>query len=290
MEPLIRPATDEDVRTIAAWTQDTFPWGDYVPEALPYWMDAEGSLVAVAEVGGEVIGVSRAKLLSPTEAWAQGTRVHPDHRRTGVGRALSEYLADWSREQGARVIRAMIEEWNEAARAQSLAMGYRDIGGWLRAGRGVGENSPVPEGNGGRRVPAAEQLRPAHSSEATAALMSWSGGELERAARGLIPIRTWRMRRMVPGDLVEAARRRALLSGRSGWAIGEVEEGEAYEVPWIATTATDVNALLRALVDRAAAAGLDEIRVMLPAVAWLQRALRRRAFEVHPLRIYARSL
>lgn len=289
MEPLIRAAVPDDVEAIAVWTRDTFEWGDYITEAMPYWIEAPDSRVAVAEVGGEVVGVSRAKLLSPTEAWAQGTRVHPAHRRTGIGRALAEHLAEWSRDQGARVMRAMIEEWNDAARAQSLTLGFRDIGGWLRAGRGVGENSPVPEGNGGRRVAAEESLRPAHSSEATAALMSWSGGELERAARGLLPVGTWRMRRLVPDDLAQAARRRALLSGRSGWAIGDVEE-DGYEVPWIATTETDVNALLRALVDRAAAAGIDEIRVMLPDVPWLQRALRRRAFEIHPVRVYARSL
>ena len=286
---MIRPARPDDVDAIAAWTAHTFDWGDYVAAALPHWMAETDSLAVVAEVGGEVVGVSRSALLSPTEAWAQGTRVHPGHRRAGIGNALAEHLAAWAAGRGALVMRAMVEEWNHAAREQSLRLGFRDIGTWLRASRGVGDNSPVPEGNGGRRVPSGEALRPAHSSEAVDAMMSWSGGELERASRGLIPIGVWRMRRLVPEDLAGAARRRALLSARSGWAVAEVEEN-ACEIRWISTTGTDANALLRALIDRAAAGGLEEIRAMLPAVPWLDRALRRRGFEFRPLRIYARAL
>jgi len=289
MKPLIRPAHESDVDAIAAWTSDTFVWGDYVSDAIPGWMDEPDSLVAVAELGGAAVGVSRTMLLSPSEAWAQGTRVHPDHRRQGIGTALADHLASWAAERGAQVMRAMVEAWNEPARQQSLDLGFRETGTWLRAGRGVGENSPVPEGNGGQRVIAAEGLRPAHSSEATAAMMSWSASDLERGSRGLFPIGVWMMRRLVITDLAEAARRKALLFGRPGWAIGEVE-GDAYEVSWMSTEEVDAGAMLRALVDRAAAAGAEEIKAMLPATNWLDRALRRRGFEIHDLRIYAKPL
>jgi len=289
MQPLIRPARAGDAEAIATWTRDTFAWGDYIADAIPEWMDEPDSLVAIAEAHGDVIGVSRTVLLSPTEAWAQGTRVHPDHRRTGIGNALAEHLSIWAAERGAQVMRSMIEAWNEPARTQALDLGFREVGSWLRAGRGVGENSPVPEGNGGRRVMAAEGLRPAHSSEATAAMISWSAGEMERASRGLLPIGVWKMRRLTPADLADAARRRALLSGRPGWAIGEIEE-EVYEVSWVSTGELDAGAMLRALVDRAAAAGVEEIRVMLPTTVWMDRALRRRGFEIHELKVYAKPL
>lgn len=289
MQPLIRPARPEDVAAIAEWTRDTFSWGDYVAAAVPRWMDEPDSLVAVAEVDGAVVGVSRTVLLSPTEAWAQGTRIHPEHRRTGIGMALAEHLAGWASDNGAQVMRSMIEAWNDPARSQSLRLGYREVGTWLRAGRGVGENSPVPQGNGGRRVIAAEGLVPAHSSEAIAALMSWSGGDLERASRGLLPVGVWKMRRLVPADLAEAARHRSLLTGRPGWAIGQIED-DSYEVAWISTTETDIGAMLRALVERAASAGVEEIKVMLPATAWMEQALRRRGFEIHDVRIYGKPL
>jgi GNAT superfamily N-acetyltransferase len=289
MEPLIRPARQDDVAVIADWTRDTFEWGDYIADVLPDWIGEPNSAVLVAEVDGTAVGVSRCLMMSPVEAWAQGGRVHPDHRRRGIGHSIMLALLDWAHAQGARVVRGMVEDWNEIATRQLLRLDYRQTGRWVRAGRGVGENSPVPEGNGGRRVPAAEGLRPAHSSEASAAMMSWWGGDLERASRGLLPIDTWRMRRLAPDDLVEAARRRALLSGRPGWAVGEVEE-DGYEVSWLSTEDGDANAMLRALIDRAAAAGTEEIRVMFPAVDWLVTALKRRSFELFPLTIYARSL
>lgn len=289
MDTVIRTARDADVGTIAEWTRDTFAWGDYISDALPDWMARDDAVVLVAERDGEVIGVSSSRMLSGTEAWAQGTRIHPDHRRQGVGMTLAPALEEWASGRGARVMRSMVEDWNQAARSQSLKLGYREVAAWVRAGRAVGENSPVPEGNGGRRVPAAEGLRPAHSSEASAALLSWSGGELERAARGLLPIEIWRMRRLTPDDLAEAAKRKGLLTGRPGWALIE-QRDDALEVPWVAVEEVDAAALLRALVDRAAAAGKEELRVMLPAVPWLVAALERRSFEIHPVRIYAKPL
>ena len=138
MEPIIRPVHDADVAAIAAWTQDTFEWGDYVADAIPTWMSEDDSFVVVAEVDGTVVGVTRTLLVSPTEAWAQGTRIHPDHRRRGIGMALAGQLETWASERGARVMRSMVEDWNEAARAQSLKLGYREIGSWVRAGRGRG--------------------------------------------------------------------------------------------------------------------------------------------------------
>jgi len=289
MQPLIRPAREGDAEAIASWTRDTFFWGDYVADAIPDWMAEPGSMVLVAEIEGLVVGTTRALLMSPAEAWAQGSRVHPDHRRRGIGNTLARGLLEWAADQGARVIRVLVENWNDAAKAATANLDYRPVAGWVRASRGVGENSPVPEGNGGRRVMAEEGLRPAHSSEAAPAMMSWSGGPLERAARGLVPIGGWRWRRLVAGDLADAARRRALLSGRPGWAIGEIQE-DRYEVSWISTDESDVHAMLRALVDRAAAAGVDGISVMAPSSDWLVQALRRRGFDIHDMTIYAKPL
>jgi len=289
MEPLIRPARAGDAEAIAEWTRDTFFWGDYIADVIPDWMEAPDSKVLVAEVDEVVVGMSRALLMSPSEAWGQGTRVHPDHRRRGIANALAHGLIEWSVDQGAQVIRVLVEDWNDAARAQTANLEYRPVAHWVRAGRGVGENSPVPEGNGGRRVMAEEGLRPAHSSEAAPALMSWSGGPLERAARGLVPIGGWRWRQLAAHDLTDAVRRRALLSGRPGWAIGEIHENR-YEVSWISTAESDVHAMLRALVDRAAAAGVEGISVMAPSADWLTQALRRRGFDLHEMTIYAKSL
>ena len=127
------------------------------------------------------------------------------------------------------------------------------------------------------------------ANESRPAMMSWVGGPLERAARGLIPIEAWKRRRLTSTDLADAARRRALLSGRPGWAIAEIVD-DRYEVSWVSTDEPDVQAMLRALVDRAAAAGVENLSVTLPAIDWMAQALRRRGFELHGMTVFTKPL
>jgi hypothetical protein len=146
----------------------------------------------------------------------------------------------------------------------------------------------VPEGNGGVRVKGAEALRLAHSAEAEPALLSWSLGELSRAAHGLAPT-GWTWQRLRIDRLVEAARRRALWEGRTGWAIAELD-GDRFYVDWIETTPEDARAMVRALVERAADSGADTMRAMIPDVDWLVRAMRRAGFEMGGITVFGIAL
>jgi len=275
---VIRPARPADVEFIANWTEDTFEWGDYVADRLPAWLDEDDSAVLVADVDGQAVGLGRIHLVSPSEAWANAMRVHPDHRRLGVGSMIGDALWESAREAGAHVVRLALEDWNDAARRQVTKAGFRSLGSWFAARRGVGDSSPVPEGNGGMRVKGAEALKPAHSAEAEPALLSWSSGELARAAHGLYAV-GWTWQRLTVDDLVAAAKDRTLWEGRTGWAIG-VLQGERFEVHWLETNAEDVRAMVRALVERAADSGADVIRVMIPDVGWLTQAFRRSGFDL----------
>jgi GNAT superfamily N-acetyltransferase len=289
MTEIIRPAVAEDAERIAAWTQETFAWGDYVADALPSWIEDEDSMPVVAEIDGDVVALASIVMMSEDEAWGQGMRVHPDHRRGGLAIRVSDRLWEWARHRGAKVSRLTVEEGNDPAQGQAAKMGFRPVSEWVMAERGVGASSPTPVGNGGRRVPAPEAIRPAHSAEAEPATMSWSSGPLEHAARGLYPAEGWRWRRLRPGDLVEAARHRTLWEGRPGWAIAQVN-AETFEVRWIETSQTDARAMVHALIDRAADLGVDRIEVFAPAVDWLVQALRYFGAETHPLTVYAKVL
>ena len=55
-------------------------------------------------------------MLSPGEAWLEGARVHPDHRRRGIGSLLNRAGLDWAASRGARVARLATEEENSGAR------------------------------------------------------------------------------------------------------------------------------------------------------------------------------
>lgn len=285
----IRPADDHDVAKIASWTQETFSWGDYVSDALPHWIDDPDAMPMVAELDGDVIALASVVMMSDDEAWGQGMRVHPDHRRSGLGLALSNRIWAWASDRGAKVVRLVIEDWNVPAQNQVAKMDFRPVSQWLLADRAVGASSPSPIGNGGKRVPAPESIRPAHSAEAEPALMSWSTGSLEHAARGLFPVEGWKFRRLRPDDLVNAARDRTLWEGRPGWAMATVE-AEQFRVNWLETSESDARAMVHAIIDRAADLGVDYVRLLAPNVDWLDQALRYFGAEVSTMTVYAKGL
>lgn len=289
MDPVIREARQSDIPGIASWTADTFAWGDYVADALPKWLADPSGTVLVAEVDGLVAAMARVSMVSSSEAWAQGARVHPDHRRTGLGSALTGRLAGWSRERGALVLRLAVEHDNEAAQRHVESLGFRPVSDWWHASRLLGEGSPVPEGNGGRRVQAAERLQEAHSAEAEPAFLSWSAGELALAARGLFPI-NWIWRKLTLDHLDAAARSHALWEGRPGWAMLDVDHDGNLVVYWVETAEADARAMVRALVDHGLERRARQVAMLVPDVEWLRDAMTASAFDLRGSRVYALAL
>ncbi len=288
MEPVLRPALPEDREAIVAFTQETFPWGDYIDRVFDDWLARPDGLTLVAEVHGRAVGLARASLLSPTEAWVQGLRVHPEHRRRRLGYALLNRLAEWAAGQGARVIRLSSEDSNTAAAALIPTVGFRPAGRWMIVEKDGLRAGPVPRRNGGKRAPAADRLRPAPPAEADAAMISWAGGPLEAAAHGLFS-RHWSCRRFTLDDLAGAARQGTLWQGRPGWLVGERDRHE-FEVHWLSTYPEDAPAMLAAALDLAVAAGGDRLEAQLPAVNWLREACEQAGCSTDPLTVYARAL
>ncbi len=285
----IRPARADDHAAIVSFTEGTFDWGDYVADAFEHWMaDPQGLVVVAADPDDRAVGVSKVTMLSETEAWFQGARVHPQWRRRGIANAMAASMGEWARSRGARVVRLLVENWNDVARRQVEAGEFRNVGSWAVAERTVGAASPVPSGNGGRRVPALEQLIRAHSGEAEPAYMSWSTGELGRSARGLVAV-GWTWRRVGASDLVSAAKAEAFWAARSGWVLAARNE-ETFEVGWIETRPDDAGDLMRALVDLAVAEGAERVQIKIPAVDWLTAAARRAGCELWEMVLYERSL
>ncbi len=281
----------EDHAAIASFTRDTFSWGDYVTRVYKDWIaDPDGLVLVAADEDDTAVAMAKVTMLSDHEAWGQGARVHPEWRRRGVNTAISRELWAWAAEHGARVVRLAVEHWNEAARAQVGAMGFRPVSEWVYAQRAVGAASPVPEGNGGRRRHSDERLRRVPSSEADPAYLSWTSGPLARAARQLFPPLAWRWRRMHADDLAAAARRHAFWEGPPGWAVAGVDGQGEFTVTWVETSPEDAYRMIRALVDVAVDSGNEEFNAHLPNLDWTVRALRRNACEISPLTIYALPL
>lgn len=293
MEIKIRPAVASDKEAIAAFTQDTFTWGDYVVEAFDRWLEDPNGETAVAVDQDDVpIGLARWTLLSPTEAWGQGARVHPDHRRKGISSRLTEAGARWARAHDVQVLRLVTEDWNAAAQAQVSRSGFRLVSRWTMWERPVGSAAPKVAGNGGSRVPSEERLTLAGESECAPAYLAWSAGPMAKASHGFIT-KHWTWRRMRADDLVAAATRRALWVCPAGWLIGDVndDDSDTFWVSWVTTAPDDAYRLLRAAIDRASLEAAERIVFLLPDTEWTNQAARRVGLEPgHRLLVYERPL
>jgi len=289
----IRPAIPADKDAIAAFTDQTFAWGDYVLDVFDEWQkDTRGVTLVATDEDDRAIGIARWTLISPTEVWGQGARVHPDHRRRGISSALTEAGERWAKERGAQVLRLVTEVWNTAAQGQVTKSGFRLVSRWRMWMRSVGDAAPSVAGNGGRRVPSEERLMPARESEVGSAFLAWSAGPLAAASHGLISER-WTWRRLRPDDLVDAVHRRALWSCPAGWLIGDIDDDDpgTFWVSWAMAAEEDTYRLLRVAIDRASGDGAERIVVMLPEAGWLERAAKRAGMASrHDLLVYERPI
>ena len=290
----IRPGRIEDAERVRSFTEDTFDWGDYVGREFPTWLGNPDELAIVAaDDEDSPVAVARVGLLSDAEAWLSGARVHPQHRRQGIGSVMNDFGVDWSRERGAKVIRLATEEANTAARAQVEKLGYRAVARFALAVRAIESKTPPGAGtgsNGGRRLTGTERLDLAPSAEAEPAYLVWSTGDEARVAHQLFPSDGWAFRRLRPGDLVAAAKARRLWTSPSAWVVTDEEADEMW-VPLFITTIEDADRAAVALVDLAQERAAGLLRVMIPRVDWLEEALQRQGFQVaHPNFIYEKAL
>ncbi len=280
MSYVIRPARAEDVPLIEPWTRDTFSWGDYVPEMMGPWLDEPDSLVVVCVHEDDIpVALSRVQLLSPTEAWLSAARVHPDHRRSGMGMAMNDYAVEWARAKGALVARLATEEGNEAARSQVLKSGYRMTGSWAYA------TTPM---SSGRRLQSEDRLRPGGTVDADAAWTFWSQSDLAQAARDLISL-GWRWRKASREDLEQAVNARTFYQSPGGWLIAETDD-EGISVRWLATSPSEAPLLLQGLRDLLREKEKGRVEAMVPITGWSVEALQREGFEVQPVQIFSKGL
>jgi len=281
----LRSGTAVDKAAIAAFTQDTFEWGDYVTREFDNWIaDSAGTVVVAVDEADTAIAVATATLLSPYELWLHGVRVDPAWRRQGVASQMLEYLTGAGRKRGATVARLAVDDWNEPGIAQVTSIGMRHTSDWMATTREVVATAPVTKTNGGRRRPPADRLNRAASAEAHAAYVAWTSGELGRAARNMLAI-GWRWRRLNVQDLVKAAMADALWMSPAGWVLAGVDD-DTLEIGWLETTPDLAFELTKSAIDLASELGTSRIEIKVPAVSWLHTGLDALGFDVGRFRLF----
>lgn len=280
MDHTIRRARRDDIESIGPWTRDTFSWGDYIEDRLPLWLEAPESEVLVAADGSDTpIALCHVTMLSPKEGWLEGARVHPEHRRTGLGTALNNAGVQWAREHGARVVRLSTEASNMAARNQVRSLGYREVSRWLYA---EFEVSPT------HRVAERYRMRAAPGSDADAAWLFWAASDLARASRELVAI-GWQWRTARPADIAQSVVGE-LIQSSAGWLCVEQPASDRIRTNWIATTAEDALGLLDGLLDLVAERGVSTLDIKLPDLPWTAEAIRRSGSEPQPLIVHSKPI
>lgn len=279
MDFAIRAARRSDVASIVPWTTDTFPWGDYIPERIVTWLEDPASDVLVSVDHSDTpIALCHVAMLSPTEGWLEGARVHPDRRRTGVGSALNHAAVDWARQRGARVIRLSTESSNLAARNQVRRLGYREVSRWLHA---VFQVDPT------HRTSERYRMRPAPGSDTEAAWLFWAVSDLAREARELLAL-GWQWRTARPADIGGAAG--DLVQSSAGWACVDQLTDDRLRINWIASTPEDMLGLIDGLLDLAAERGVSDLDIKLPDLPWTSEAIVRTGSQPNPVIVHAKAV
>lgn len=123
----IRPAQAGDRDAMERICAHTFDWGDYIPNVWDEWLADDQGLVVVGELAGCVVALGKITFHTPEQAWLQGLRVDPDHRRRGIASAFHEYSLSYARERGARVARLGTGHHNTPVHAIAARSGMERI-------------------------------------------------------------------------------------------------------------------------------------------------------------------
>lgn len=137
---MIRTATDQDWTNIfpfysaimAEGRTYTFPEGQTLEEARPWWMEQPPGSTVVAVEGDDILGSAKMGPNRPGRGSHIATAsflVNPAHQGKGVGRALGQHVLDWARAEGYHGIQfnAVVES-NRAAVHLWESLGFEIIG------------------------------------------------------------------------------------------------------------------------------------------------------------------
>jgi len=119
-----RPALPKDTPDVLELTSKIWEGHDYIPSVWVDWLHDPEGLLAVAEFGGRVVGLSKLTRLSPSEWWVEGLRVHPEYEGRGIASHLHDYLMDHWQHNGSGAIRLATASFRKAVHHLSLRSGF----------------------------------------------------------------------------------------------------------------------------------------------------------------------
>lgn len=120
----LRESTSKDREGILRIASATWEGWDYVPLFLDSWI-AEGGLY-VAELAGEIVGITRTTEFSPGELWLEALRIAEEHRKKGLGGQIAEQQLELALAANPKSIRLSTADVNIASLAIIRHLGFKE--------------------------------------------------------------------------------------------------------------------------------------------------------------------
>jgi len=116
----IRDAKPSDKQIVLEFCKHTFSWGDYIADVWNSWI-LQGNLFVMVE--DEIqIGLYHVVFTDNRQAWIEGIRIHPNHRRKGYGKKIISHCESIAK--SITTIRMIIESENTPSINLAQLMGY----------------------------------------------------------------------------------------------------------------------------------------------------------------------
>jgi GNAT superfamily N-acetyltransferase len=100
-----RPALPMDTQAVMALTSTIWNGHDYVPDVWLKWLEDPEGLLAVAQLGGCVVGLGKLTKVDGGQWWLEGLRVHPEFEGRGIASHLHDYQLNYWEHHGDGVLR-----------------------------------------------------------------------------------------------------------------------------------------------------------------------------------------
>lgn len=122
-----RPALPQDTHAILELTKRIWNGGDYIPLVWQDWLADEHGWLAIAELGGHIVGMGKLTQLTQRDWWLEGLRVHPDFERRGIATHIQEYLLSIWQKIGNGAIRLATSSQRVAVHRLCQRSGFQKV-------------------------------------------------------------------------------------------------------------------------------------------------------------------
>lgn len=274
-ELIIRPARPEDRPAMERITAHTWDDGDYLPQVWDEWLADESGELTVGEwggPGGPVVAISKITAQPEGQVWLEGMRVDPDYRERGIASRFLQYNLEYARSHGARVVRLATSSHNTPVHHMVAHQGMEQVGAYA-----IWVAEPLPGG------PQPAFLAPQNAAQVDEFLQNSS---VLAYTHGLFT-RDWAAEELSAGQVAEFLEKRQVVAERtaegqlSAMIVLFAEPGD--EEMWIGFADGQPPALTKLATairaHAAQAAGVETIRMMIPAVDWLREAFHAAGYD-----------